>query len=199
MGFRSKVARSTLADANESRDWRIYADFAQVLIAIARPLYASDPIGVDRTRVSMLWTRPPSIFASRFSVGQVSPAQSSGEDAHAARASRSVSKTYSRPVNVSFILNGPDKSKHRPGTPLGASTPYPANLFRKWSLATVQPHPRTAVPRRCVAAVLEPTSPVSVNRDLAITSELPTVRELMAISPFHRLSICRCMPELVGV
>jgi hypothetical protein len=47
MGFRSKVARSTLADANESRDWRIYADFAQVLIAIARPLYASYPIDVD--------------------------------------------------------------------------------------------------------------------------------------------------------
>ena len=47
MGFRSKVARSTLADANESRDWRIYADFAQVLIAIARPLYARDPIGID--------------------------------------------------------------------------------------------------------------------------------------------------------
>jgi len=41
------VARSTLADANEARDWRIYADFAQVLIAIARPLYASDPIDVD--------------------------------------------------------------------------------------------------------------------------------------------------------
>ena len=41
------VARSTLADANESRDWRIFADFAQVLIATARPLYASDPIGVD--------------------------------------------------------------------------------------------------------------------------------------------------------
>jgi len=47
MGFRSRVARSTLADANESRDWRIYADFAQVLIRIARPLYARDPIGVD--------------------------------------------------------------------------------------------------------------------------------------------------------
>ena len=47
MGFRSKVARSTLADANESRDWRIYADFAQVLIAIARPLYVRDPIGID--------------------------------------------------------------------------------------------------------------------------------------------------------
>jgi len=47
MGFRGKVARSTLADANESRDWRIYADFAQVLIAIARPLYVHDPMGVD--------------------------------------------------------------------------------------------------------------------------------------------------------
>jgi hypothetical protein len=47
MGFRGRVARTTLADANESHDWRIYADFAQVLIGIARPLYAHDPIGVD--------------------------------------------------------------------------------------------------------------------------------------------------------
>jgi hypothetical protein len=47
MGFRSSVARSTLADANESRDWRIYADFAQTLIATARRLYACDPMGVD--------------------------------------------------------------------------------------------------------------------------------------------------------
>ena len=47
MGFRSTIARSTLADANESRDWRIHADFAQTLIAIARPLYADDPIGVE--------------------------------------------------------------------------------------------------------------------------------------------------------
>ena len=41
------MARSTLADANESHDWRIFADFAQVLIRIARPLYAHDEIGVD--------------------------------------------------------------------------------------------------------------------------------------------------------
>jgi len=47
MGFRSGVARSTLADANESRDWRIYADFAQTLIGTARRLYARDPLGVD--------------------------------------------------------------------------------------------------------------------------------------------------------
>src|SRR5271157_1724449 len=47
MGFRGKVARTTLADANECHDWRIYADFAQLLIGIARPLYAGDPMGVD--------------------------------------------------------------------------------------------------------------------------------------------------------
>ena len=47
MGLRGKVSRTTLADANERHDWRIYADFAQVLIGIARPLYARDPIGVD--------------------------------------------------------------------------------------------------------------------------------------------------------
>jgi len=47
LGFRGKVARSTLADANESRDGRIFADFAQVLIRIARPLYAADTLGVD--------------------------------------------------------------------------------------------------------------------------------------------------------
>jgi len=47
MGFRGRVARSTLADANETHDWRIFADFAQVLIRIARPLHSSDPIGVQ--------------------------------------------------------------------------------------------------------------------------------------------------------
>src|SRR5207249_3519477 len=47
MGFRSKIKRSTLADANELRDWRIYADFSPVLIAIARPVYASDPVAVE--------------------------------------------------------------------------------------------------------------------------------------------------------
>src|ERR1700757_4132365 len=47
MGMRGRVSRSTLADANETHDWRIFADFAQRLIAIARPLYVHDPIGVD--------------------------------------------------------------------------------------------------------------------------------------------------------
>ena len=47
LGFRGRVARSTLADANDAHDWRIYADFAQVLIRMARPLYASDSAGVE--------------------------------------------------------------------------------------------------------------------------------------------------------
>jgi hypothetical protein len=47
IGFRGKVARTNLAAANETHDWRIFADFAQVLIGVARPLYAADPIGVD--------------------------------------------------------------------------------------------------------------------------------------------------------
>jgi hypothetical protein len=46
MGIRSHIAKSTLADANENRDWRIYADFAQILIAEARTLYAHEDFGV---------------------------------------------------------------------------------------------------------------------------------------------------------
>ena len=47
MGIRGHVSRATLADANEQRDWRIHADFAQGLIAIARRLYVDDAFGVD--------------------------------------------------------------------------------------------------------------------------------------------------------
>jgi hypothetical protein len=47
MGVRSAVRRATLADANERRDWRIWADLAAVLIRRARKLYASEPLGVE--------------------------------------------------------------------------------------------------------------------------------------------------------
>lgn len=47
MGIRGGVSRSTLADANERRDWRIYADLAQALIGIARPLYADEDLGIE--------------------------------------------------------------------------------------------------------------------------------------------------------
>ena len=71
MGFRGRIARSTLADANEKRDWRIYADFAQVLIAQARAI---------KTRISASnlikrltrWTQRPSICADPFSHGLIS-------------------------------------------------------------------------------------------------------------------------------
>jgi transposase len=49
MGFRQQVRRSTLADANETRDWRIYAEFAQRLIDQARKLYAGDSLGLELT------------------------------------------------------------------------------------------------------------------------------------------------------
>ena len=47
MGIRGNVARNTLANANNVRDWRIYSDFAQILIGIARPLYLEDDFGID--------------------------------------------------------------------------------------------------------------------------------------------------------
>jgi hypothetical protein len=47
VGIRGRVARATLADANQERDWRIYADFTQVLIKAAQPLYANDDFAVD--------------------------------------------------------------------------------------------------------------------------------------------------------
>ena len=47
LGIRGKVSRNTLANANQTRDWRIYADFAQVLIAKARKLYANDSFGLE--------------------------------------------------------------------------------------------------------------------------------------------------------
>jgi hypothetical protein len=47
MGLRSRVVRSTLAHANNTRDWRIWSDFARVLVAKARKLYADDPLGYE--------------------------------------------------------------------------------------------------------------------------------------------------------
>jgi hypothetical protein len=49
MGIRGKVSRNTLANANQVRDWRIYEDFAQVLITRARKLYVNDSTGIDLT------------------------------------------------------------------------------------------------------------------------------------------------------
>jgi hypothetical protein len=50
LGFRGKLSRSTLADANQAHDWRIFADFAPVLLPIARPMYRNESLGFDRGR-----------------------------------------------------------------------------------------------------------------------------------------------------
>jgi hypothetical protein len=60
MGIRSRVSRSTLADANEVRDWRIYAEYAQSLIGIARRLYVGEPFGVDLKNTVYALTRAKS-------------------------------------------------------------------------------------------------------------------------------------------
>jgi hypothetical protein len=97
MGFRGKVARSTLAHANESRDWRIYADFAQVLIGIARPLHARDPMGVDlQQSLYALDSTTIDLCLSLFPWGEVSPAQGRRQDAHSAGPARQHSHVYSR-------------------------------------------------------------------------------------------------------
>jgi hypothetical protein len=46
MGFRGRILQNTLSNANQVRDWRIYSDFAQLLISIARSLYTNDYFGI---------------------------------------------------------------------------------------------------------------------------------------------------------
>ena len=89
MGFREPVRRSTLADANEARDWRIYAEFAQRLIAQARRLYAGESLGVDLANtVYALELDDHRSLPVGVSVGAFSLDQGGGEDAHAARFAR---------------------------------------------------------------------------------------------------------------
>src|SRR5665213_270100 len=82
LGFRSHITRSTLADANEMRDWRIYADFAQVLIGIARPMYAAEPLGIDlNATVYALDSTTIDLCLAVFPWGSL-PAREGGCEAH---------------------------------------------------------------------------------------------------------------------
>jgi Domain of unknown function (DUF4372) len=75
MGFRGQVSRNTLAHANEHRDWRIYADFAQVLIAAARDLYRGESFGVELSEtVYALDSTTIDLCLSLFSRGENSVA-----------------------------------------------------------------------------------------------------------------------------
>src|SRR5687767_6305952 len=69
MGIRSRVSRNTLANANQVRDWRIYADFAQVLIQTARELYINDGFSIDLKETVYALDATPSICACRCSPG----------------------------------------------------------------------------------------------------------------------------------
>ena len=68
-GISYAVPRNTLAKANEKRDWRIYADFAQVLVKKVRPLYAKDDFALILITWFMLLTAVPSAFVLSFVLG----------------------------------------------------------------------------------------------------------------------------------
>ena len=88
-GFRGRVSRSTLGDANKRRDWRIYADFAQVLIRRARALYAQDDFAVALKHAAYaLDSTTIDLCLGAVSLGAISSPQGSGEAAHADRPAR---------------------------------------------------------------------------------------------------------------
>jgi hypothetical protein len=98
MGFREPVRRSTLADANEMRDWRIYAELAQRLIAQARRLYANENLGLGLDLSDTVYLCS-GLDHHRFvpvavSVGALSLHQGGGEDAHPARSAREHSEFH---------------------------------------------------------------------------------------------------------
>ena len=98
MGFRQPVRRSTLADANERRDWRIHAALAQRLITQARTLYVDEELGLDLTNtVYALDSTTIALCLSVFPwahVGALPHHQGGGEDAHAARPAGQHSEFY---------------------------------------------------------------------------------------------------------
>ena len=90
LGFRAAhIARNTLANANAVRDWRIYADFAQRLIGIARRLYAGDPIGLDLKETGLrAGCHDDRSVSVGLSLGAVPLDQSGDQAAHAAGSAR---------------------------------------------------------------------------------------------------------------
>ena len=96
MGLRHSVHRSTLADANDSRNWRIWSDLAALLIRRARKLYREEDLGLDLTNTvyALEATTDRSVFESGR-LGPVSQHQGSREDAHVAGPARLHSQLHS--------------------------------------------------------------------------------------------------------
>jgi len=148
MGIHSRVSRSTLADANESRDWRIYADLAQSLIRIARTLYADEPFGVDLKET--VYALDASTIDLCLSVFPWAPFRSAIWDSLPAR------RPWHRRASSNFHFSLPDRialisalAPVRPPTAMkSASTPFvfpcnPKNGGRPWETpADGQPNMR---------------------------------------------------------
>jgi hypothetical protein len=98
MGISQRIARSTLADANERRDWRIYAEFAQRLIARARTLYAADSFGVELNHtVYALDATTIDLCLSVFPWAPFRSTKAAVKTARAARSEGRNSQLYSHP------------------------------------------------------------------------------------------------------
>ncbi len=96
MGLHGTVSRSALADANESRDWRIYAEFAHAIIRTARRLYAQDSLSVDLAEtVYALNATSIDLCLSLFPWAKFRTTKAAVKTAHAARLARSNSQFLS--------------------------------------------------------------------------------------------------------
>ena len=105
LGIRGAVSRSTLAGANDCRDWRVYADLAHVLIALARPLYAEEPFGVDLA--DTVYALDATTIDVCLSLSPVSAFPRCREDAYAPGSARQHShlhRHYPRPLQRSRRL-----------------------------------------------------------------------------------------------
>src|SRR5438876_683453 len=140
MGIQGTVSRSTLADANESRDWRIYADFAAVLIEEARRLYRHEDLGLDLANtVYALDSTTIDLCLTLFPLGplQVDPARP--QAAHAARSARLHPQLSSRHGGAGARREYPGRAYARGGCvlrdgPRLSRFPAVVSLDVAWSL-----------------------------------------------------------------
>ena len=128
MGFRQPVRRSTLADANERRDWRIHAALAQRLITQARTLYVDEELGLDLTNTVYALARDHRSVPVGLSVGALPHHQGGGEDAHAARPAgqHSVLSTSRMASCTTFMPSICSCRKPEPSTSIVATSTLPA-------------------------------------------------------------------------
>ena len=134
MGIRGKVSRNTLAHANEVRDWRIYQDFAQVLIQNARELFLNDPLKFNSIKRPMHSIPPSWICVSRYSLGRSFGTQGRRE------ASYPSGLTCQHPHHSDCHYGSRPRRKHHGRAALGARV-HLRNGPRICRLLSALPHP----------------------------------------------------------